>query len=334
MTRRIYISDIHISLDAPYSWLSQAERRRLLSFLASDDLRQSDQLFLVGDVVDLWAYPINVRPPTFCDIMAEPHNKPIVDALNEFSRSGRALVYMNGNHDMQATRDEVRSVFPQIAVYPDRFRDRTLHIEHGHAKCLFNGTDPRANHLPFGYFITRLTTTGEDRGHGVNMNLWTILRNANHVFALVTDGRRLGEAVFDVCVQETCVGLDEDIVMPDGSTIKVGAVRDMYADCYDAWDNAPGRNDAYEAVLAEWDPFYALPYEQRIKMSIAGHSHDHIFSYRSSDHTLYMNTGSWCSSTSHYAKTWNEDGILWGALYEWDGSSSRRINRAGVPVQV
>jgi hypothetical protein len=208
MRRRLFISDIHMgdtrSLESKitrYGWLNANEAARLGRFLTSSEARACDELFVIGDFLDLWITPIDVVPATPAEILSSPHNQPIVRGLEAWRAAGKALHYIPGNHDMNVTSEDLASLgftFHAGPVVEGPFR-----ISHGHDRCLFNGPDPTGRPRPFGYYISRFIATAAKRSPTKKeFNLWLVLRNPDDVLALATGGKRLGEAVYDVVVKE------------------------------------------------------------------------------------------------------------------------------------
>jgi len=101
--RSIWISDVHLGFRG-----CQAEF--LLDFLQSTDCKQ---LYLVGDIVDLWAMKNGIFWP-------QAHNN-VVRALLEKARNGTEVIYVPGNHD-DAFRDHIGANFGDVAV-----RDEVVH---------------------------------------------------------------------------------------------------------------------------------------------------------------------------------------------------------------
>jgi UDP-2,3-diacylglucosamine pyrophosphatase LpxH len=123
--RSIFLSDLHLGLRG-----CQADA--LLDFLQSTQCRQ---LYLVGDIVDIWAMQRCVYWPA-------AHNAVIHEVL-EKARSGTAVTYVPGNHDgllrghlgvdfgNLAVRDEVVHETADgqrfLVVHGDRFDRMLLH---------------------------------------------------------------------------------------------------------------------------------------------------------------------------------------------------------------
>jgi len=106
-TRRIFISDIHMSSAKAYnstkypSWFRpERDEERLLNFLDKSVLKQSEQikdLVLLGDIFNTWVWPAEEPPPAYADIFKA--NKQFLDKLEEIISASVNVFFINGNHD-------------------------------------------------------------------------------------------------------------------------------------------------------------------------------------------------------------------------------------------
>jgi UDP-2,3-diacylglucosamine pyrophosphatase LpxH len=102
--RAIFISDLHLGT-------KRAQAKALLDFLRSTD---SDTLYLVGDVIDIWA----LRRKWF---WTQDHNDVIQKLLRK-ARRGTRVIYVPGNHD-EYCRDFCDHHFGNLEVALD-----TVHV--------------------------------------------------------------------------------------------------------------------------------------------------------------------------------------------------------------
>ena len=102
--RSIFISDIHLGFRG-----CQADY--LLEFLQATHCKQ---LYLVGDIVDIWAMQNGVYWP-------EAHNA-VVRQILEKARTGTEVIYVPGNHD-ELLRAHLGANFGNVAV-----RDELVHV--------------------------------------------------------------------------------------------------------------------------------------------------------------------------------------------------------------
>lgn len=95
--RSIFISDVHLGTRA-----CQADR--LLDFLRH---YHSEQIFLVGDIVDFWAMSRSIH-------WAPSHNTVVQKVLRR-ARHGDTVIFIPGNHD-EALREYAGTAFGDIRV--------------------------------------------------------------------------------------------------------------------------------------------------------------------------------------------------------------------------
>jgi UDP-2,3-diacylglucosamine pyrophosphatase LpxH len=101
--RSIWISDVHLGFRG-----CQADF--LLDFLQATECKQ---LYLVGDIIDVWAMKNGVFWP-------QSHNN-VVRAILDKARGGTEVIYVPGNHD-EILRAHIGSDFGNVAV-----RDEIVH---------------------------------------------------------------------------------------------------------------------------------------------------------------------------------------------------------------
>ncbi len=176
--RIMILSDIHIGIDAQSNWYqSTIHQDMLIQSLkwAQNPANNVRELVLLGDLVDLWTYPPGITPPSFEDVIGSPVNTKIFGPTGELAETVNALgrdnvVYVNGNHDMTVTADQIHSaISPDVKVMPmeqpyyvPALGPRTIFMTHGHIYSLLCATDyinppDNWNHLPLSYFITRMS---------------------------------------------------------------------------------------------------------------------------------------------------------------------------------
>jgi UDP-2,3-diacylglucosamine pyrophosphatase LpxH len=110
--RTIWISDVHLGFRG-----CQAEF--LLDFLQATECRR---LYLVGDIIDVWAMKKGVYWP-------QSHNN-VVRAILDKARDGTEVIYVPGNHD-EILRSHIGSDFGNLAV-----RDEVVHTTVGGRRFL------------------------------------------------------------------------------------------------------------------------------------------------------------------------------------------------------
>jgi UDP-2,3-diacylglucosamine pyrophosphatase LpxH len=136
--KTIVISDIHMSNGAGYSWFLPpypAELTAMLNRTGNDS--SVEELVLLGDVFDLWLYPLDATPWTVSQILAA--NRPVTKALRQCVRKIPNVYYMNGNHDMKVVPSDLQPLSSGgkniQMVTPDWYNAKyqnQRHLEHGH----------------------------------------------------------------------------------------------------------------------------------------------------------------------------------------------------------
>ena len=101
--RSIFISDIHLGFRG-------CQAQFVLDFLQSTHCKQ---LYLVGDIIDLWAMKNGVYWP-------ESHNQVVREIFGK-ARAGTEVIYIPGNHD-GLFRDHLSARFGDVVV-----RDEVVH---------------------------------------------------------------------------------------------------------------------------------------------------------------------------------------------------------------
>jgi UDP-2,3-diacylglucosamine pyrophosphatase LpxH len=170
-TKRVFISDIHLSSKARYTAKPKIRRARfipekpenhkmrLVNFLNKSVLEKEKEikdLVLVGDIFDTWVCPPDEAPPTFKEIFDS--NPEIMNALRAIAKSRINLYYLPGNHDYSLKKAAIQSEIPGV-IFQKAYDDKQLklHAEHGNSHVVFNKSFSNiAGGRPIGYFITRL----------------------------------------------------------------------------------------------------------------------------------------------------------------------------------
>ena len=114
--RSIFISDVHLGS-------KDCKAEFLLDFLKSTE---SEYLYLVGDIVDLWAMSRSLYWP-------QAHNNVIRTILGK-AKHGTKVIYVPGNHD-DPLRDYSGMIFGNVAVHREHIHTtadgRRLLLMHG-----------------------------------------------------------------------------------------------------------------------------------------------------------------------------------------------------------
>ncbi len=170
-TQRIaVVSDIHMSDGKDWSWFRKVGGKDYPDYITrqfrsfADDTNITE-LVLLGDVFDLWLYPIDVVPLEVSQIFGNWPN--VFAALSEVVEK-KPVYYLNGNHDMFADPAEVTKLCGVTYKTPDEYQSdhsNRLRVEHGHAADMFNARDDSGDTIgnyPLGFFITRIVASGKE----------------------------------------------------------------------------------------------------------------------------------------------------------------------------
>lgn len=169
----VFISDLHMNVDGPYSWLVK-HAKDLGQFLNTVNARDDvAELVILGDMLDDWVSPVANTPQTFADVLEASNNAAVVASLRAVCDNPNiAVTYVTGNHDMLSFESQNQQViadaFPGMSILSDSpglgayTKDNVIWAEHGHRYTLFNAPDTwsrSAGHLSLGYFISRLAAS-------------------------------------------------------------------------------------------------------------------------------------------------------------------------------
>ncbi|MBN2444187.1 MAG: metallophosphoesterase [Spirochaetales bacterium] len=169
----IILSDIHLSNALENSWFDYARAPLLINFLTSIALRREvKELVLLGDVFDLWLFPLE-EPPMSIDEIIRKWDPTVIHALKLCIANLPDVYYIPGNHDMSVTSEDLKSIHSngkhlQWITHEDynkKYRvdgKNLVHLEHGNSVDLLNAPYEGADGLyglPIGYFLTRMYAT-------------------------------------------------------------------------------------------------------------------------------------------------------------------------------
>lgn len=313
MTRRVFVSDVHMSTaDHPYDWLQPDQAQRFLDFL--DDLANGpdrvDELVLVGDMFDDWVCPVDVLPKRFSDIAAKQTG--IVGRLKTISET-KPVTYVLGNHDMSITKDSIldfgngrhANIF-----FKEYYEQDGILAQHGHQFGMYNAYDP-INSLPLGHYISRLYATAKIQERW-QTKLGEALKNT---LGGVPDP--FVNAPLSYLAEQVDIDDDHRIVKVDGGIITLGEVRRLYADLPVRWIKSNGLLGPIESALEETPAGLTSEAENTAKkfqekVVVFGHTHVAEISYVQiynnvpggpsswQNIAVYANCGSWCQANAQY----------------------------------
>jgi UDP-2,3-diacylglucosamine pyrophosphatase LpxH len=315
--KRIFLSDLHMnderSLCYPdaehyYGWLTAEEAAAIASFLSYlADSNDVDEVVLLGDVVDTWVCPVQLRPQTFEGIFTAKQNLCVVEQMNRLISKGIKLTYVIGNHDLLLTDEILQQYIPGIHFICDKetllgyYEEGKLRGEHGNRYAMFNAPDAdngMPTKLPLGYFISRIAATKVTKP---KENIHAFFDSLNDLITL-DDRASLPERVVDLVLLYSGVNENDPIIMPDGSSVTPKQVKEKYSALYKQWVDKYGADKAFQAAWAELGHLgHAaddLAKETGMKVVLFGHTHIEKIEERPLilPHHIYANTGTWCES--------------------------------------
>ena len=315
----VFMSDLHMNLDAPYSWLDE-NIGDVADFINRTSQRSDVSEFVIlGDLLDDWVYPMTSQPYTdaFYQILNTEKNGPIVSALQNICANEEIRVtYVTGNHDMLSFEEEnkavIQSFFPEMEIVSNdpglgyvSWDDVAL-AEHGHRYCLFNAPDTwsrAGGHLPLGYFITRAVADNTG-ANAQDLHTPDLLANFIAEHGLVDE---LPKLVYEAVALYTGHHLASATWMNgldnyDNNPL-VSQVADTYAEIMAQWDKRQNTVDNIMAAIDDMGTLYGAAlhlfnntteYGFTPRVVIMGHTHKAAFSRLSHPQSsIYANTGTW-----------------------------------------
>ena len=324
--KTIVISDIHMSNGADYSWFRLScpvDLTAMLNKISHDS--NVGELVLLGDLFDLWLYPIKTRPLTVSEIIDIKENAPIIKALRQCVQNIPNVYYMTGNHDMEVVESDLlpfSSGDKNIQlIRSDQYGENQRHLEHGHASDMFNApdySDDTIDGYPLGFFITRLVATAGERWIAAKQALQAFLRKvgAKHKtmrldeIDVLSVGPLLVKSIIDLLEVYALVKDSEKIRFSEpglDNKYTVGDIKSHYGSLYGTWlERYPDPEDFAHTMLVGFDPIGLDWYAEKLlsgrgapKVVVMGHTH-HAAS-KTYEQGVYVNDGCWCiSSTSGF----------------------------------
>lgn len=314
--KTIVISDIHMSNKADYSWFPPQSEKNLadmLNHIAGD--QNVEELVLLGDVFDLWLYPVDVIPWTPGQIIGA--HPLMTEAMKQCVEKIPTVYYINGNHDMGVKPDDLqpfnaggRSI---QCISPDEYSAKHLNrrrLEHGHAADMFNAPDDSSDTIggyPLGFFITRLTATARNQSL-VREALMAILQEHGEKFKVVSidrmdlhPGHVLVESIVE-CMKINA-GVHDDTVIRFqekelDNKFTVGDIKSHYGSLWGAWVRKHPIHWPASMVVAlnpeglDWYAKKLLDAKTPPSVVVMGHTH------HSMSRGEYDNDGCWCCTKS------------------------------------
>ncbi len=362
-TKIVVISDVHISDDADYSWFRSPHAgyvSGLFEMIARDE--EVRELVLLGDIFDLWLYPVHVMPWQTDDIVSR-WDDTVIRALRQCAANLPEVCYLNGNHDMTVTSEDIGRIDNRTtpAEYNQK-HGNLLHLEHGNSADMFNAPDDSGDTvsgLPLGYFITRLVATADDQAK-CRAEIGEVVRHHHKNYLRMGDSEA-GESAADeigkslvICIIDALTAYafikgkpvtdKTGILLPNPKeNVTVGTVKKSYHSLFGRWLRKEGLwlpDSMCVTLRRDGLDWYAkkLLAREPARVIVMGHTHHGEYSVYAWNHGKYANSGCWCGSTKDPAPTYIEmdmrpSGIV-VSLKQWHTSgTSRTLGTATVPSE-
>jgi UDP-2,3-diacylglucosamine pyrophosphatase LpxH len=311
--KTIVLSDVHMSNWADYSWFLHPypeDLTAMLNRVANDS--SVWELVLLGDVFDLWLYPLDVVPWTISQIIEA--NPSITKALQQCVQNIPNVYYMTGNHDMEVVVSDLKPFHSGgkniHLISPDWYSAKyqgLRHLEHGHAVDMFNAPDDSSDTIsgyPLGFFITRMVATAADQSA-----VWKALKEL--LQALGATHKAMGPAAIAVpsmgsLLVEAIITLLQKLARVQDSTpirfsepgldnkYTVGDIKSRYGSLYSTWlTRYP--DEFLDTMMVgfgsnglDWYAKKLLSEKPGLKVVLMGHTH------HAESEGKYINDGCWC----------------------------------------
>jgi UDP-2,3-diacylglucosamine pyrophosphatase LpxH len=313
--KTVVLSDVHVSNGEKYSWFLQPNATDFAKVL-EDVLKDSsvNELVLLGDLFDLWLYPVNVVPWTVSQIVEK--NSEVTDALRQCVQHLSNVYYIPGNHDMGVVESDLQPFASDNnriqLVSPKWYSDKYLgvrYLEHGHAVDMFNAPDDSDDTIggyPLGFFITRLTATAEDQSV-----VWHKLKELYRALGFIhmaIEPEEIARIPIGVRMVRAIIGLLEQLAEVDDSEpirfsepeldnkYTVGDIKNHYGSLYDRWrQRYPDFEEFVRTMLVSLDSNGLNWYAKKLlsenttrRVVVMGHTHNSV------SQSEYKNDGCWC----------------------------------------
>jgi UDP-2,3-diacylglucosamine pyrophosphatase LpxH len=322
----VVLSDVHIGNNSNTCWYQPSVHEPYLLAALDWIVRKAEmfaEVIVLGDLVDLWTYPPDVRPPSMQDIIAaNPAVLGPQGALSRIVRAGLKVTLLLGNHDGTLTPGDLQAL--RSAVGPVALADPVYVVtgaagartafSHGHYWTMFNAPDDASpwDTLPVGHFVTRAFSymmvrrlkPGETVADLPNMGY-------PDGFDLVEFLRSLGPELpsgvapllLDYVATTAGMPLDTPIILPRGERTTLAEAKRIYANLFTRWVEKEGGSvvNAGRAALADGDGNYLAWFAQRLAVQeradlvVFGHTHVPLAGLRIAP-ISYYNSGFECAA--------------------------------------
>ncbi|MCK9580814.1 MAG: metallophosphoesterase [Methanoregula sp.] len=341
--KAVILSDIHIGDNSATCWYQKKYHEPYL-MKALDYIEQNaasiNEVILLGDVFDFWTYPCGSKPPAFSDIVnANPNVLGPNGRLKQIADKV-PVTYINGNHDMNVSRDDIAK------LGKIRYNDGLRYIKdtpfgrvlftHGSEYTIFNAQDTTTslNPLPVGHFVTRAIseylvksklTPGQtaadltDNGVPGFPDLWDKI-----LYALM-HGQSVAQILLDIFSSLPGVSKDTPVKLLNGRTVTFAEAEQIYDNLGTQWIQKYGSMATIKSANADFNGSYIAWWAQRdaiqsginADVAILGHTHTPKGGLKEAM-IRYINCGYMCSplpgGTLQYPITFGEMDLETGNL--------------------
>jgi len=303
-SKRIFISDVHIGMRKKYEWFTDEHKQNLvdmLKLIAGQGDTVKD-LVLLGDFFENWLAPVDVLPPNIKGILKFEGNKEIFDALKACIKNLTNVFYLNGNHDMHVTGNDLKqlSAGGKNIQHITCYNAGLLYAEHGCRFAMFNAEDRIHDPLdgyPLGYFISRIISSSNEKYDSPG----AIASYVDDLLEAALTTRTISESIIEALMEVAHLSPETEIKMPKPRRpLKIKEVQKKYADLWDCWVRKFGYRYSINAIRGE---MYSLEWfgdrlckKNDFKVVVLAHTHkaemdkDQLFV---SHDRIYANAGFW-----------------------------------------
>ena len=306
--KRIFISDIHLGPKGnEANWFKKDKHtENLVAALewAVEHSNEVKDLVFLGDLFDTWVMPVDQSPPTVADII--DYHSEVKEAIKACTEELNVF-YLNGNHDMHVTQEDLEPLASGAnrVQHIGRYRSGLLYAEHGHRFAMFNAPDKLhdpIDGLPIGYFISRVLASGDKPYDAPS----ALVQYVDDILEAAFTSQKLVESVIEAVVEHVDkVSLEDEVTMPNGRRpVTLEEVQEKYAPLYDRWVAKFGQWYTLHSTRAELGSlgWFAdrLASNDDYNVVVLGHTHnpqsDHDFQLFDTGR-IYANSGYWCTKT-------------------------------------
>lgn len=305
-TRRLFISDIHLSSEEIYknhpdiSWFKpNGHKQRLLNFIDNHIIAKKNNIkdvILLGDIFNTWICPASIPPPSYQEIFNG--NQDIINKFQEILDNGINLFYSNGNHDFDLIPAEIENQINGIQVMK-YYRTGRVHAEHGNRFDIYNKpdfvTDP-AYGRPIGYYISRLVASVGGREIGI-LDLPNFIDDI--IEAAVTE-QNIFSSIIEGLAERANMNDEDPIKMPNKKEITISELKERYERLSDVYNKRELIADLYQRRYLN-GPADRLCQKYDFNIVVFGHTHNAMIDkdYFLVEDRIYANTGSWCKNKAY-----------------------------------